>query len=231
MKKCHMTVRTHLTRMLLLSLSITFVAKSLPGDDKPQGSERWESAIRKFEEQDRENPSAKGEVLFVGSSSIRFWKLDWHFPEIKPLNRGFGGSEVADSLHFADRIVLPHEPRVIVMYAGDNDIAGGKTPCEVHNDYLKFVDVVHEHLPETRIVYVAIKPSIKRWNLVHKMRAANALILATCVEDELLEFVDIDTPMIGDDGKPKPELFVQDGLHLSEEGYKLWTSLLKPLLE
>ena len=172
-------------------------------------------------------PPAKGGVLFVGSSSIRFWDLEKHFPEFEPLNRGFGGSQVADSLHFAERIVLPYEPRIIVMYAGDNDIAAGKSPCEVQKDFQMFVALVHEKLPATRIVYVAIKPSIRRWKLVHKMRAANALILATCIEDEQLEFVDIDTPMIGGDGQPRPELFIQDGLHLSEAGYHLWSELVR----
>ncbi len=230
-KKREMSVQRSLGRILLFSLAVTCVARFLPGDDRPQGSERWESVISRFEEQDREMPPQQGGVLFVGSSSIRLWKLDRHFPELQPLNRGFGGSEVADSLHFADRIVLPYAPRVIVLYAGDNDIAGGKTPCEVHGDYLRFVDVVREHLPETRIVYVAIKPSIKRWSLVHKMRAANALILATCADDAHLVFVDIDTPMIGDNGEPRSELFVQDGLHLSEVGYELWTELVKPHLQ
>jgi lysophospholipase L1-like esterase len=132
-------------------------------------------------------------------------------------------------VYFADRIVVPYEPRIIVMYAGDNDIAGGKTPCEVHGDFEKFVSLVHEKLPETRIVYVAIKPSLKRWKLVHQMRAANALILATCLEDERLEFVDIDAPMIGDGGQPRPELFVEDGLHLSATGYELWSDLVVEL--
>ncbi len=199
-------------------------------NEKPQGPSRWESAIQKFEEQDRRMPPAKGGILFVGSSSIRFWDLEKHFPELEPLNRGFGGSQVADTVHFADRIVLPYEPRVIVMYAGDNDIAAGKTPCEVHDEFQTFVGLVHEKLPATRIVFVAIKPSIRRWELVPKMRAANALILATCVEDERLEFVDIDTPMIGEDGHPRPELFIQDGLHLSNAGYELWTGLVRPLL-
>lgn len=200
-------------------------------EEKPQGPERWKSAIQAFEQQDRESPPEKGGILFVGSSSIRMWDLNKHFPEHKPLNRGFGGSDVADSVHFADRIVLPYEPRLIVMYAGDNDIAGGKTACEVHADFQRFVGIVHHKLPEARIVYIAIKPSIKRWNLVHRMRAANALIFASCAEDDLLEFVDIDTPMIGKDGRPRPELFVEDGLHLSPAGYALWSELVKPHLQ
>ncbi len=226
-----MPIHRFTSRPLLLGLLLLCSAHMLFGDDRPRGPERWESAISEFEAQDRESPPKKGGVLFVGSSSIRLWKLDKHFPDLQPLNRGFGGSEVADSVHFADRIVLPYEPRVIVLYAGDNDIAGGKTPCEVHADYLKFVDVVRQHLPETRIVYVAIKPSINRWALIHQMRATNALVLATCADNEHLEFVDIDTPMIGENGEPRPELFVQDGLHLSEAGYELWTGLVLPHLQ
>lgn len=225
-----MTFRHSIGCNLFAGLLLTFASRSLPGDEKPKGPERWEPAIQKFEEQDRDAPPERGGILFVGSSSIRFWDLDQHFSDLTPLNRGFGGSEVADAVHFADRIVLPYQPRMIVMYAGDNDIAGGKTPCEVHHDFEHFVDLVHDKLPETKIVYVAIKPSIARWKLVHRMRAANALILATCLENDRLEFVDIDTPMIGDNGEPRPELFINDGLHLSDEGYRLWTSLVMPHL-
>ncbi|MCA9075644.1 MAG: hypothetical protein KDA93_11470 [Planctomycetaceae bacterium] len=225
-----MNSRRSLSLTIFAVLGIAIVVRSLPGNEKPKGPERWEADIRKFEQQDRETPPTKGGILFVGSSSIRFWKLGQHFPELQPLNRGFGGSEVADSVHFADRIVLPYEPRTIVMYAGDNDIAGGKTPEEVHHDFERFVGIVHENLPETKIVYIAIKPSIKRWKLVDRMRAANALICATCDENDRLEFVDIDTPMIGDDGEPRQELFIEDGLHLSEEGYRLWSKLVMPHL-
>lgn len=219
--------RSRLTAVLVvIGISLSSTVGPIRGDEKPQGPERWEPAIQKFEEQDRENPPETGGVLFVGSSSIRFWDLEKHFPEQHPLNRGFGGSQVEDSVYFADRIVLPYEPRIIVMYAGDNDIAGGKSPCEVHADFEEFVNLVHEKLQDTRIVYIAIKPSLKRWNLVHRMRAANALIHATCAEDGRLEFVDIDTPMMGEDGRPRPELFIEDGLHLSPAGYDLWSKLI-----
>ncbi len=219
------------TRSVGLFLWVTVVGSPLlshaRGDDR---FAKWEEAIRAFEAQDRESPPRKGGILFIGSSSIRLWDLDAHFPDRKPLNRGFGGSELADSAHFADRIILPYEPRVIVLYAGDNDIAHETTPCEVHADFERFVDRVHTTLPATRIVYIAIKPSLKRWELVHRMRAANALIQATCVENEQLTFVDIDGPMIGTDGTPRAELFQDDGLHLNAEGYELWTKLVRPHL-
>ena len=191
---------------------------------------RWEETIARFEAADREHLPEPGQVLFIGSSSIRLWDLKASFPGVDALNRGFGGSEVADSVHFFSRIVKPYRPRQIVMYAGDNDIAKGQSPCQVYEDFRTFVKLVQAHLPGTSVVYVAIKPSLKRWSLVHQMRAANALIKADCEEDALLTFFDIDAPMLGEDGTPRKELFAGDGLHLNTEGYQLWSELLRPLL-
>ena len=191
---------------------------------------RWEKTIQAFERRDVENPPPKGEILFIGSSSIRLWKTSEDFPEFTIINRGFGGSQTADSVEFANRIAIPYAPRLVVLYAGDNDISSGKSPEQVLEDTKTFFAVLHEALPDTRIVYVAIKPSLARWRLVEKMRAANALIRAHCETDARLEFVDIDTPMLGDDGKPREELFIQDGLHLSREGYDLWNSIIRPYL-
>jgi lysophospholipase L1-like esterase len=167
----------------------------------------------------------------VGSSSIVGWDLKEYFPDLQAINRGFGGSEIADSVHFADRILLPHEPRVVVLYAGDNDIARGKSPQQVLADYQAFAKKVHDASPQTRIVFIAIKPSLKRWHLVDKMREANKLIERATDTDPRQTFVDIDQPMIGPDEKPRPELFKQDGLHLNAAGYDLWSSLVRPHLK
>ena len=210
-------------------------AAAAPGPPKPRrqfpGPERWEKHIRAFEARDKKSPPPKGEILFVGSSSIVGWNTKKWFPDLKTINRGFGGSDVSDSLHFADRIILPYRPRTIVLYAGDNDIARGKSPQRVLADYKALVAKVHAALPRTRIVFVPIKPSLARWKLVGKMREANALIRAVTEADERLGYVDIDTPMIGADGRPRGELFKKDGLHLNEAGYKLWSSLLRPHLK
>ncbi len=195
-----------------------------------ESENRWEANIEKFEQQDQQSPPAANSVLFIGSSSIRGWDLERSFPGKNYLNRGFGGSEISDSIHFADRIIVPYRPRVIVLYAGDNDISRGKTPEVVTADFQKFVKTVHTSLPKTRIVFIAIKPSIKRWSLVDKMRTANAAIQRITKKDSRLEYVDIDKPMIGDDGQPRKELFASDGLHLSAAGYELWASLVKPHL-
>lgn len=223
-----------LMRMQACVLPAILILLSLPphafAQDKANPHERWEPAIQAFEKLDKENPPAKGGVLFVGSSSIRLWKLEKSFPKLGAINRGFGGSEIADSIHFADRIILKHEPRLIFLYAGDNDISRGKTFETVVLDFQKLVRVVHDKLPDTKIVFIAIKPSTKRWNLAGTMSKANALIQAICRKDEQLGFADIWKPMLGEDGKPRQELFAKDGLHLNEKGYRLWNSIIKPHL-
>ena len=117
---------------------------------------------------------------------------------------------------------------MIVFYAGDNDIAGGKTPERVFADYQAFVAKIHKLLPKTKIAFVAIKPSISRWRLIELMRKANQMIEELSSKDELLEYVDVDAPMIGDDGQPRKELFLKDGLHMTDAGYKIWTDLVMP---
>jgi lysophospholipase L1-like esterase len=197
-----------------------------PADD----FSRWEKAISAFDEMDAREPPPKGGVVFVGSSSMRLWDLKESFPELRAINRGFGGSQLADAVHFAERIVLKHRPRMVVVYSGDNDLNAGKTPGRVADDFKALVRKVHSELPRARIVFIAIKPSLKRWSIVEQVRAANERIRAICEEDERLAFVDVFTPMLGPDGTPRPELFVDDGLHLSEAGYALWTELVGPHL-
>ncbi len=207
-----------------------FHAVACPGWASEPGENRWEPNIRKFEAQDREASPLEGGVLFVGSSSIVGWDLERHFPDLPVINRGFGGSQIADSIHFAPRIVLPYKPRTVVLYAGDNDINAGKTPQQVLADFREFVGMVHAELPKTKIVFIAIKPSIRRWHLIDPIREANRLVREATVKDDLLGFVDVDPPSIGEDGKPRPELLKPDGLHLNDDGYKLWSSLVRPHL-
>lgn len=191
---------------------------------------RWEAAIQAFETQDLEQMPPKNGIVFVGSSSIRKWDLKKSFPDLNAINRGFGGSEMSDSVEFAERIVVKYEPRIVVVYAGDNDIAHDKTPQRVRDDFQQFVGLIHAKLPKTNILYIAVKPSIKRWALIDRVRETNRLITEVAAKDERLEFVDIDQPMLGADGTPRKELFVADGLHLSDDGYAIWTELLKPHL-
>lgn len=192
--------------------------------------ERFAESIRSFEQNIADGTSKPGSIMFLGSSSIRLWDLEKWFPGYPTINHGFGGSEISDSIHYFDRIVAPLKPVQIVFYAGDNDIAKGKSADVVHRDFKTFVGMLHERHPKTQLAYIAIKPSTKRWNLSKEMAKANALIAETCQTDELLTYVDIWTPMLGKDGRPRPELFVEDGLHLNEAGYKLWSGIVRELL-
>lgn len=192
-------------------------------------ADRWAKEMAAFEEQDKK-ASAVGGVVFVGSSSIRLWDLATYFPGVRALNRGFGGSTIPDSVAHADLLVIRHKPATVVFYSGDNDIANGRTPRQVAGDYKAFVRKVHAALPATRIAFVGIKPSIQRWALVNKVRATNALVRDYAGTDERLAFVDVDGPMLGWDEKPRRDLFVADGLHLSAKGYELWTALVRPFV-
>jgi lysophospholipase L1-like esterase len=215
------------------SLLVLVVAAQLISSvaaERPPASQ-WEDEIRAFERLDAKRPPPRGAVLFIGSSSVRLWKLNESFPELRTINRGFGGSQLADSTQFVDRIAIPYRPRWIVLYAGDNDLAAGKRPEQVLADFKQFVAKVQRALPETRIAYLAIKPSIKRWALVDRIRETNAAIEQFIDQDRRLKYVDVFRPMLDSDGQPRKELFREDGLHMNAEGYKVWASALRPAIE
>ena len=214
---------------VLVGLVISAIAAPVALDAQNGGSQ-WDSAIAAFEAADKTSPPPKGEIVFVGSSTIRLWDVAHSFPDLKIINRGFGGSALADSVRYADRIVIPYEPRLVVVYAGDNDISGGMLAEQVAVEFERFVRKVHAKLPQTRILYIAVKPSVLRWTQVYRMRSANEIIRAFCERDDRLAFLDFDSVMLGWDEKPRPELFVADGLHLSTEGYRLWTTIIRPYL-
>jgi len=197
--------------------------------DFPQ-PQRWQPDIDNFTRQDEQQAPPQNAILFVGSSSIRLWDTQKSFPGLTTINRGFGGSFLVDSEYYADRIILPYAPRTIVLYAGDNDIASGKSPAMLLADFQSFTAKIRRSLPQTKILYIAIKPSLARWNLWPQMNAANHLIGDYCAAAPRMQFIDITFPMLGTDGQPRPELFQPDGLHLNDEGYRLWTSILTPFL-
>jgi len=192
---------------------------------------KWEPAIRQFERADATNAPPKNGILFIGSSSIRRWKtLEQDFPDLPVYNRGFGGSQIADSLHFADRIVLPYRPRQIVMFAGSNDINAGKTPEQVLADFIAFTRLVRKELPDARISWIAITPCEKRWEQFDRVKRANALVARYCRFHRRLDYINTFPHMLGPDGRPRPDIFVDDKLHLNEKGYAIWTRIIRPYL-
>lgn len=195
--------------------------------------EKWTDAIAKFTQADATKMPAPGGVVFVGSSSIVKWtSLAKDFPGENVIPRGFGGSELADSVFYADKIVTPYKPRAVVVYAGDNDLSAGKTPEKVFADFKELIAKIHAAVPQARILYIAVKPSPKRWSIRDKGEKTNALIAAECAKDpKRLRFVDIWQPMLDAKGEPRPELFVADMLHMNPEGYKIWTPLVAAQLK
>jgi hypothetical protein len=191
---------------------------------------RFEREVTAFEAADRKAPPPKGQVVFVGSSTIVDWDAARWFPDFTIINRGLWGSALSDSLRLVDRLVIPYQPRTVVLYAGDNDIDAGLTTEEVAVQFERFVRAVHAKLPATRIVFIGIKPSPQRWITIDRMRAANALIRAFCARDDRVAYLDVDGVMLGWDERPRPALYAEDGLHLSPLGYQLWTILLRPFL-
>ena len=194
--------------------------------------ERWRSAIDAYTEKDKLNPPAPGGVLFVGSSSVVGWHGTIH-EDLAPLPiiaRGFGGSTMHDLLVYTDRIVLPYRPATIVVYEGDNDIAGAVFPETVLGEFEKFIAIVRAALPETEIYFIPAKPSPSRWELWPRMQELNAGLEALCAKDPKLHMIDIVTPMLGPDGTPRPELFKEDRLHMKPEGYRIWTEKVREAL-
>jgi lysophospholipase L1-like esterase len=195
--------------------------------------DRWEPTIKKFEDADKVTPPPQNAIVFVGASSIVRWNLPGSFPELGPraINRGFGGSLAADSTRYAERIVIPYKPRIVVFYAGDNDVEANHTPEQIAGDFTAFERKVHAALPATQIVFISIKPSIRRWPWIEQIKGANALVRQYCATHPNLTFVDIVPQMIGADGKPIKELLVEDGLHMTPAGYKIWNDALRPHLQ
>jgi lysophospholipase L1-like esterase len=202
-----------------------------PLSGMPQAdSERWQKELEAFARQDQQQPPEKGGIVFVGSSSIRLWEVERFFPGLKVLNRGFGGSQLSDVLQHLDRLVLAHRPRLVVVYAGDNDIAAGEQPSQVAREFTELAQRLHEALPQSRLVYLSIKPSLARWQLFPQMQQANEAIERYCQSHDRCEFVDVSRVMLDGEGKPRADLLVDDGLHLNESGYRLWSDLVRPLL-
>ena len=191
---------------------------------------RYDADIAAFTTWDRKNSTPDNAVLFVGSSSIRFWPTAVYFSNRKVVNRGFGGAHISDVNHFVQETVFSHDPSVVVFYAGDNDVWAGKREAQILDDFVEFVSAVQAESTNTPIVFVSLKPSPSRWSVWAEMQAANQTIRSLVDGDPFLHYADVATPMIGNDGVPIPGLFLDDGLHLNAEGYGVWTDVVKTVL-
>lgn len=194
---------------------------------------QYEREIEIFEEQEAENPSPKGGIVFTGSSSIRMWKtLEEDMAPLPAINRGFGGSTLRQVNAYSERIIFPLEPSLIVLYCGENDIAmAGQTPEETHQDFLDLVELYRYRMPETPILFVSMKPSIARWKYWDQFEAGNKTMKAICDQEDYLTFIDVGPAMLGENGEPRPEIFIKDKLHMNALGYEDWTRLVRKEVE
>lgn len=214
-----------------LFLSLVLVEAPLAAQAADPDPARYAEQIEAFESWDAKNTAPDDAILFVGSSSIRFWDTAEWFPEREVINRGFGGAHISDVNHYAEVTVLRHRPDVVVFYAGDNDIAAEKSPDRVFEDYRTFVDAVLAEKPGTHIIFVAIKPSLARWSVWSAMQEANDRVRSFSRGRYNLHYADVVPPMLGPDGEPIPEQFVDDGLHMTGAGYEAWTDVVSRSLQ
>jgi lysophospholipase L1-like esterase len=210
---------------MILAIALALQAQAAP-------VARFEKEVARFEAADRTSMPPGNGVVFAGSSTIERWhNLDQDFPAVHPIQRGIGSTRLDDWVRFAPRIVIPYHPRQIVLYAGDNDFADGQSADNVYRDFRDFVRVVRGALPDAEIVFVSVKPSPSRWKYRERMRRANTLVRAYIRQHRKMRYVDVFNPMLGANGHPTPELFVDDSLHMTPAGYALWTSILKPVVK
>jgi len=215
------------TRILIAALCLSQAAYAEAPNPDPG---RFAEAIETFSVWDSKNSFSEEAILFVGSSSVRLWPTAIAFPGKPIINRGFGGSELSDVIHFYDQLIKPYAPSRIFVYAGDNDIGNGKTPDQVFQDYKELVDLGQSDFPDTKFIFISIKPSKLRWSKWPTMAKANRMVREYAEGHPSLGYADLATPLLDDNGRPK-DVFIADGLHLNEQGYKLWQQALAPYLD
>ncbi|VTU27550.1 Argininosuccinate lyase [Variovorax sp. SRS16] len=223
---------------LALTLLGAFASQAQTATDAPPSpaylaaQTRWQGELAAFARADQKSPPGRNGVLFVGSSTIRFWTHVAQDFSQQPvvINRGFGGSTMADCSLFAHELVVRYQPREVLVYAGDNDLAEGRTPMQVLESFASFANTVRTELPDTRIAFISVKPSPSREKLMPQIRETNHIIEAYLSRLPNSEYIDVFTPMLDADGRLRPELFRSDMLHLNDDGYRLWQSVIGPHL-
>lgn len=228
-----MLTRTLLAGIAALALAACASTKEAPilVQTPPPSAPRYADAIAAFEAEDKTAMPPKCATLFVGSSTIRRWTtLKEDFPDRQVINRGFGGSTAWEVDAYFSRVVTPYKPKEIVYYAGDNDLSAGRTPDDVFADFSAFMRMKDRDLGKTPVYFISVKPSKLRWNLQLQMTEVNARVREMAEARDDLLFIDVARAMLGADGKPK-EIFVEDGLHMTPEGYAIWTPIVKAALD
>ena len=187
--------------------------------------------IQEFKKRDSLNPPPKNAIVFVGSSSFRMWNnVQEMFPGYTLINRGFGGSSLPDVIRYANDIILPYQPKQVVIYCGENDIASDVSDVEVTERFKTLFNLLRKQMPGLPIVFVSMKPSPSREKYFQVIKQANQMIYNFLWQQSQVGYVDVFSRMLDADGKANRGLFLQDMLHMNQEGYKIWQDAIRPYL-
>ena len=213
----------------LILLSILFSVGAIAQNSKPAF---WQD-IQNFRKQDSIQTPPAHPILFIGSSSFTRWTdIQNYFPGYTILNRGFGGSTLADVLRYEEDVIFKYDPKQIVIYCGENDIASSDTitAATVFKRFQKLYSEIRVVYPTVPVAYVSLKPSPSRWHLKEKAKAVNNLIENFLKDQKNSKFVSVWNEMLGPDDKPVRDLFVEDNLHMNAKGYAIWQKKIQPVL-
>ena len=192
----------------------------------------FDEDIENFVARDKISPPPKNEFLFIGSSSIRLWStLQTDMSPLKVINRGFGGAHTKHINRHIEKIVFPYEPKAIVFFCGTNDINGWNSPEDVFSQFKTFYNSVQEKLPKTIVFAIGIQPSPSRFDQRPRQVKWNNAVSSFAEAEENLVFVDVSPPMLSEKNEPRPELYIEDMLHLNEKGYEIWTKIVRENLQ
>ncbi len=172
-------------------------------------------------------------ILFVGSSSFTKWTdVQDYFPGYPIINRGFGGSSLPDMIRYVDDVIIPYNPKQIVIYCGENDIAGSDTirPVTVLQRFQKLFSLIRNKLPKTPIAFVSLKPSVSRWAMEARFVETNKLIKDFLKKQKNTKFINVHDAMLNADGSVMTDIFVADNLHMNAKGYHIWQPIIAPVL-
>ena len=215
-------------------IAVVFACLLFCADSLAQNAAPFAAEIAAFKKADSIAPQSQGAILFVGSSSFRLWNgVEQTFPNKTIINRGFGGSSLVDVIRYANDIIFPYNPKQIVIYCGENDIASSDTlsAVTVATRFEELFTLIRSRLPDVPVAFVSIKPSPSRWQMRERMQAANKAIKDFLKSQKRTKYVDVWDDMLNDNGEPRAEIFVGDKLHMNEQGYAIWTKKIVKVLK
>lgn len=217
-------------RYLLIFLLILASCSPLQKYGKLPEVKAWESEIQKFEQLDLSKSYPDDAILFAGSSSIRLWSnIGRDMQPYNVIQRGYGGAKLSDFAVYADRIIYPHPCSAIVIFIA-NDISGtesDKTPAEVGNLFRQTLYIIRRKFKDTPVFWIGITPTASRWHVWPEIKEANNRISKICRAHRNTYYINTEQAFLNKDGLPKTELFVDDKLHLNDEGYRIWSGIIK----